>query len=134
MKRRSSICGHRTRVVLLPCTALAFDSGSTGADGDFNPPVSVEVPLPPNGILNYRSVNIPLGVTVRFKRNDDEHSGDDSRRRGCSDLLEPSTWMERPRQRLVLFLATTIRWTTGYQEKGDRVGSMADSEGFQPIL
>jgi hypothetical protein len=31
--------------------------------------VSVEVPLPPNGILNYRSVNIPIGVTVTFKRN-----------------------------------------------------------------
>jgi hypothetical protein len=57
-------------LALLPCTAIAFDSGSTGADGDFNPPVSIEVPLPPSGILNYRSVDIPLGVTVRFKRND----------------------------------------------------------------
>ena len=55
--------------MLLSCTALAFDSGSTGLDGDLNPPVSTEVLLPPNGILNYRSVNIRTGVTVTFKRN-----------------------------------------------------------------
>jgi hypothetical protein len=61
MKRHArGIVGHRTRRrMLLPCTALAFDSGSTGADGDFNPPVSVEVPLPPSGILNYRSGQHP---------------------------------------------------------------------------
>jgi hypothetical protein len=70
MKRRIiDFAGIALAVALLPCTALAFDSGSTGVDGDFNPPVNTEVVLPPNGILNYRSVNIPLGVTVRFKRN-----------------------------------------------------------------
>lgn len=55
--------------MLVPCTALAFDSGSTGVDGDFNPTVSTEVVLPPSGVLNYRSVNIPAGVTMSFKRN-----------------------------------------------------------------
>jgi hypothetical protein len=71
MKRKViDFAGIALAFVLLPCTALAFDSGSTGADGDFNPPVSIKVPLPTDGILNYRSVNIPLGVTVRFKRND----------------------------------------------------------------
>lgn len=70
MKRTvMDLSGIAVVCMLLPCTALAFDSGSTGADGDFNPQVSVEVPLPPNGILNYRSVNIPIGVTVTFKRN-----------------------------------------------------------------
>jgi len=54
---------------LLPWAALAFDSGSTGVGGDFNPTVSTEVVLPPSGILNYRSVTIPTGVTVTFKRN-----------------------------------------------------------------
>lgn len=49
--------------------ASAFDSGSTGADGAFNPVVSTQVPLPANGVLNYTSVNIPLGVVVTFAKN-----------------------------------------------------------------
>lgn len=49
--------------------ALAFDSGSTGADGDFAPTVNTEVPLPPSGILNYKSINIPANVRVTFKKN-----------------------------------------------------------------
>ena len=49
--------------------AWAFNSGSTGVDGPLNPTVSIELLLPPNGVLNYTSVNIPNGVTVTFKRN-----------------------------------------------------------------
>ena len=49
--------------------AHAFDSESTGADGVLNPAVSTEIELPPSGILNYTSVNIPTGVTVTFKKN-----------------------------------------------------------------
>jgi hypothetical protein len=52
-----------------PLGAHAFDSGSTGADGPFNPTVNTTVPLPPSGIFNFTSVNIPSGVTVRFQRN-----------------------------------------------------------------
>ena len=70
MKRTVIVLAAMTiAFALLPSTAAAFDSGSTGADGDFNPQQNTEVVLPPNGILNYRSVNIPLGVTVTFKRN-----------------------------------------------------------------
>lgn len=47
----------------------AFDSGSTGADGALNPAVNTEIQLPPSGILNYSSINIPTGVTVTFKKN-----------------------------------------------------------------
>jgi hypothetical protein len=47
----------------------AVNSGSTGADGAFNPTVNTEVVLPESGILNYTTVNIPTGVTVKFKRN-----------------------------------------------------------------
>jgi hypothetical protein len=47
----------------------AFDSGSTGADGALNPTVNTEIVLPPSGILNYTTVNIPAGVTVTFKKN-----------------------------------------------------------------
>lgn len=46
-----------------------FSSGSTGADGAFNPTSDVTVTLPPSGVLNYTTVNIPAGVRVRFTRN-----------------------------------------------------------------
>jgi hypothetical protein len=49
--------------------AWAFTSGSTGADGALNPTVNTEIQLPPTGVLNYTTINIPSGVTVRFKRN-----------------------------------------------------------------
>ncbi len=74
----------------------AFNSGSTGADGALNPTVNTEIQLPPSGILNYTTVNIPAGVTVKFKKNAANTpvfilaSGDvtiagkiDIRRRGC---------------------------------------------------
>jgi hypothetical protein len=67
-------CGREMVLALLIAalpapSALAFDSGSTGADGIFDPPVTTEVTLPPSGIFNYSSVNIRSGVTVTFKRN-----------------------------------------------------------------
>jgi len=54
---------------LAPFGARAFESGSTGADGPFNPTVNTVVPLPPSGIFNFTSVSIPSGVTVTFQRN-----------------------------------------------------------------
>ncbi|HXU92411.1 MAG TPA: hypothetical protein VFP33_02020 [Gallionella sp.] len=56
-------------MVLMPAMAQAFVSGSTGADGAFSPTVNTQVVLPPSGILNYTTVNIPAGVTVTFKKN-----------------------------------------------------------------
>lgn len=57
-------------VAALACMpAYAVDSGSTGADGVLNPTVNTEIQLPPSGILNYTTVNIPAGVTVKFKPN-----------------------------------------------------------------
>lgn len=53
----------------LPWPALAFDSGSTGADGAFSPTVNTELQLPPDGVFNFTDVNIPSGVTVSFKPN-----------------------------------------------------------------
>ncbi len=49
--------------------AWAFDSGSTGADGAFNPTASMQLQLPPSGIFNFTTVNIPSGVTVTFSKN-----------------------------------------------------------------
>ena len=47
----------------------AFNSGSTGADGALNVSVNTEIVLPPSGVLNYTTINIPTGVTVTFKKN-----------------------------------------------------------------
>ena len=47
----------------------AFNSGSSGALGAFNPAVDTLVALPDDGVLNYTTVNIPAGVTVTFARN-----------------------------------------------------------------
>lgn len=56
-------------VAAVPHAAMAFDSGSTGSDGAFNPTVNTVLELPEDGVFNFTSVNIPTGVTVTFKRN-----------------------------------------------------------------
>ena len=55
-------------IVAGPCasTAQTFSSGSTGADGAFTPTTSVRLPIPPDGIFNFTTINIPAGVTVSF--------------------------------------------------------------------
>jgi hypothetical protein len=52
-----------------PLGAHAFDSGSTGVDGAYTPTVSAPLALPPSGIFNFTSVNIPAGVTITVTRN-----------------------------------------------------------------
>lgn len=55
---------------LMAQTAFAgFDSGSTGVDGDLTPANDVVIQLPESGVLNYRTINIPVGVTVKFSPN-----------------------------------------------------------------
>lgn len=56
-------------LIMCGTPAYAFDSGSTGALGAFNPTANIEVVLPSDGVLNYTTVNIPTGVTVTFKKN-----------------------------------------------------------------
>ncbi len=57
-------------LLLLPVGhVFAYDSGSTGTDGVFNPLVDTELVLPADGVFNYTTVSIPAGVTVTFKRN-----------------------------------------------------------------
>jgi hypothetical protein len=50
-------------------SAQTFNSGSTGADGAFSPTVNTTLTLPASGVLNFTTVNIPSGVTVKFSRN-----------------------------------------------------------------
>ena len=48
--------------------AAGFSSGSTGADGAFNPTTSQTIDLPATGVFNYTSVNIPTGVTINYNK------------------------------------------------------------------
>ena len=53
-----------------PALAQTFSSGSTGADGAFNPPTgTTTLALPPSGVFNFTTVNIPAGATVKITRN-----------------------------------------------------------------
>lgn len=49
--------------------AAGFSSGSSGVDGAFSPTSDTTVDLPASGVLNYTTVNIPSGVTVRFAQS-----------------------------------------------------------------
>jgi hypothetical protein len=60
--------------LMLPMAALngraqGFNSGSTGADGALNITANTTIPLPTNGVLNYTTITVPQGFTVRFTRN-----------------------------------------------------------------
>ena len=55
--------------LLFPMISYSYESGSTGADGAFNPAANIQVQLPPSGIFNYTDVSIPSGVTVTFAKN-----------------------------------------------------------------
>ncbi|MFN0086210.1 MAG: hypothetical protein ACKVX9_12555 [Blastocatellia bacterium] len=50
-------------------TQGSFVSGSTGADGAFNPTASQTIQIPAGGVFNYTTVNIPSGVTITYARN-----------------------------------------------------------------
>ena len=56
---------------LLPSLAFAlgYDSGGTGADGALAPTGNVTIAVPATGILDYTTIAIPAGVTVRFLPN-----------------------------------------------------------------
>lgn len=64
-----------TVVLLTVCAVVparaqcSFNSGSTGADGAFNPVTNQTVTLPASGVFNFTTVNIPRGVTIKFTRN-----------------------------------------------------------------
>ena len=49
--------------------AQSVNSGSTGANGALAPTISQTITLPPSGVLNYTTINIPSGVTITFQRN-----------------------------------------------------------------
>jgi hypothetical protein len=57
-------------VLLASAPAVAaYNSGSSGVDGAFNPTTSQSIQLPADGIFNYTSVNIPSGVTITYIKN-----------------------------------------------------------------
>jgi hypothetical protein len=60
-----------TAVLFHPLEVLSapFNSGSTGADGALAPTSNIVLTVPPSGIFNFTTVNIPAGVTVTFTPN-----------------------------------------------------------------
>ena len=46
-----------------------FTSGSTGVDGAFNPTANTTLQVPPGGVFNFTTVNIPSGVWVGFTKS-----------------------------------------------------------------
>ena len=73
MKRLPGIRTALAAALLLPLTtpitALAYDSGSTGADGVLDVTIDTTLPLPPDGVFNYTDINITAGATLRFAPN-----------------------------------------------------------------
>lgn len=56
--------------LFVPCISqAAFTSGSTGEGGPFEPTANIALQIPENGVFNYTTVNIPIGVTVTYKKN-----------------------------------------------------------------
>ena len=64
-----------TLALLMSTPAWAiYDSGSDGSLGDLilkEDPKIVEVTLPTDGVLHYKSISVPAGVTLKFIPNDD---------------------------------------------------------------
>lgn len=74
MKQRSSLrvmfLAMLAAYLMLPAQLYAaFVSGSTGADGDFNPTANTVLQIPDSGVFNFGVISIPAGVTVTFKKN-----------------------------------------------------------------
>lgn len=70
--RRSSLMSWVMVLITVCWTSIAlaaFESGSTGEKGAFEPTANAVVDIPENGVLNYTTVTIPTGVTVTFKKN-----------------------------------------------------------------
>jgi len=47
----------------------AMPVGSDGSDGAFRPTVSQTITLPDDGVFNFTTIDVPSGVTVRFRTN-----------------------------------------------------------------
>lgn len=52
-----------------PQGQVTYNSGSTGADGAFNPQSGGEIQIPESGVFNFTTVNIPANIGITFKRN-----------------------------------------------------------------
>ncbi|MBI1396760.1 MAG: PEP-CTERM sorting domain-containing protein [Betaproteobacteria bacterium] len=55
--------------ILVSHAAAALTLVSDGSDGAFHPTSSVTLDLPDDGVFNFTTIDIPDGVTVRFRRN-----------------------------------------------------------------
>ena len=77
MKTHSKKLALALLALALAASARAqVNSGSTGADGAFNPTTNTVINMAdhPDGIYHYTSVNVPAGVTVKFIPNSNNSS------------------------------------------------------------
>ncbi|QKT03784.1 hypothetical protein HUS23_08110 [Ectothiorhodospiraceae bacterium 2226] len=96
-------------LLMMPLTASAFESGSTGADGAFNPTVNTRLALPPGGVFNFTNVNIPADVTVTFEKN---------------TTNTPVTWLVAGDVNIAGTVSVSGRWSTAVGAAGD--GNIGD--------
>jgi len=67
---RKSVLAFAIAGALASPYAFAFNSGSTGADGALAITVgTLEVQVPDSGVLNYTSINVAAGTTLKFRKN-----------------------------------------------------------------
>ncbi|TAK07106.1 MAG: hypothetical protein EPO39_07295 [Candidatus Manganitrophaceae bacterium] len=72
MRQFKSILFSALVISLIPplfAQAQTFNSGSTGADGVFSPATNTVLTMPPDGVFNFTTINIPSGVSVTFNPN-----------------------------------------------------------------
>src|SRR2546425_725447 len=73
MHRTSSFAAIGALTVLIgiaPAFAQTFSSGSTGVDGAFSPTTNpTTLMVPPSGVFNFTTINVPSNVSVKFTRN-----------------------------------------------------------------
>jgi hypothetical protein len=76
---RRIIMTHTRKFIGLACALVStfftlpthaqFSSGSSGSDGSLAPTIDTVLQIPANGIFNFTTINIPVGVTVSFAKN-----------------------------------------------------------------
>ena len=69
MKKLLLLFGVASLLLWSTAAYATFNSGSTGALGNFTTTVNRVIALPPNGVLNYGTITIGSGATVTFTPN-----------------------------------------------------------------
>ncbi|MBL9174063.1 MAG: hypothetical protein JNL10_11055 [Verrucomicrobiales bacterium] len=66
---RSGLALGVSVLLALQAAGAAFDSTSTGVDGDLNITQDTQLEMPANGVFNFIKITVAGGATLSFKRN-----------------------------------------------------------------